>query len=143
MSEQANIKRYKVKETWKDYEVTLEVNHAALTVERATMIIKYWSDDESRLGAENGDVVRTAIRLFGQRMINEVLAEGGAAFGIEYKSCPGDAHPGAIWSKVLQDEEGWGGSIEGDLYGWCGIRLIAADVEAVEFDTVELVEVSQ
>lgn len=143
MSEQTSIKRYKVKETWKDYEVTLEVDHAVLTIERATLIIKFWSDDECRLREENGDVVKTAIRLFGQRMINELLSEGGATFCIEYKSCPGDAHRGEIWSKDLQDEEGWGGSIDGNSFGWCGIRLIAADVEAVEFDTVELVEVSQ
>ena len=31
--DQATIKRYMVKEVWKDYEVTLEVNHARLTPE--------------------------------------------------------------------------------------------------------------
>jgi hypothetical protein len=141
MSEQSNIKRYKVKETWKDYEVTLEVNHAVLTVERAAMINEFWSDQDGRMNAEDGDVVKAVIRLFGQRAINAMLAEGGADFTINFKHVMTGEHPGPYWTADLHGNEGWGGSIPGDPYGWCGIRLIAADVEAVAFDTVELVEV--
>lgn len=35
MSEQTNIKRFKVSESWKDYEVLLEVNLDVLTTDRA------------------------------------------------------------------------------------------------------------
>ncbi len=56
-----NIKRYLVKETWKEYQVTLEVNHDVLTEETASLINGFWSNAEDRLSAENGDVVRTVI----------------------------------------------------------------------------------
>jgi hypothetical protein len=141
MPEQTNIKRYKVKDTWKDHEVTLEVNHTVLTQERARMIITSWSDDEQRLEEENGDVIRTVIRLFGLRMINALLAEEGGCFGSNCESTFSDDHPGAFWTRELHNENGWGGSIDGEPYGWCGIRLIAADVESATFDSVELVEV--
>ncbi|MNP86236.1 hypothetical protein D3C76_1863480 [compost metagenome] len=45
-------------------------------------------------------------------------------------------------SKDLRGEEGWGG--EGDAsgtFGWCGIRVVSADVELPSFDDLELDEV--
>lgn len=139
---QATIKRYMVKEVWKDYEVTLEVNHSRLTSEVATTLNNFWSDSKSRLSTENGDPVRAAIRLFGQTMINMMLSEGGSSFSIQTSKSHSFDDPGPIWTKDLHDEEGWGGSIEGDPYGWCGIRVIAADVEAPNFYDVELAEVA-
>ena len=41
-----NIKRYLVKETWKEYEVTVEVNHDVLTEEIASMT-SWLASDES------------------------------------------------------------------------------------------------
>lgn len=142
MSEQLNIRRYKAKEVWKDYEVTLEVDHNTLTVERAAMINGFWSNHKNRLFSENSDVVRAVVRYFGQTMINMMLSEGGCSF-IEHsgKRSLFDC-PAPIWTKDLHDEEGWGGSIEGSFYGWCGIRVIAADVECPGFDDVELAEVT-
>ena len=140
--DQATIKRYMVKEVWKDYEVTLEVNHARLTPEVATMLNNFWSDSKSRLNTENGDPVRAAIRLFGQSMIYMMLSEGGSTFSVDTGKPSYLDNPGPIWTKDLHDEEGWGGSIEGDPYGWCGIRVIAADVEAPGFYDVELAEVT-
>lgn len=141
-SDQTTIKRYMVKEVWKDYEVTLEVNHARLTPEVATMLNNFWSDSKSRLNAENGDPVRVAIRLFGQSMIYMMLSEGGSTFSVDTGKRSYFDNPGPIWTKDLHNEEGWGGSIEGDPYGWCGIRVIAADVEAPGFYDVELAEVA-
>lgn len=137
-----NLKRYTVKEAFKDYEVTLEVNHDQLTVERATLINDFWSANSSRLDAENGDVARAVIRLFGQTMINMMLAEGGASFSATAKNRMTDEHPGPYWTKDLHNEEGWGGTENGELFGWCGIRVIAADVDAPGFDDVELEEVA-
>lgn len=137
----SKIKRYIVKEIWKDYEVILEVNHDRLTVEVATMINSFWSNHQCRINAENGDVVKAVIRMFGQVMINMMLSEGGCCFS------PGSKHhlfdnPGPVWTADLHNEEGWGGKIKGDAYGWCGIQVIGADVEAPSFDDVDLVEVA-
>ena len=135
-----NIKRYLVKETWKEYQVTLEVNHDVLTKETASLINGFWSNADDRLSAENGDVVRTVIRLFGQTMIYRMLSEGGASFGITTKNLMTGDNPGPFWTEDLHNEEGWGGDKPGP-YGFCGIRVIAADVDAPGYDDVELVEV--
>lgn len=144
MPERQEIKRYTVSDTWKDYQVTLEVDHGVLTEERAKEINGFWSDDDYRVSDENGDVVRAVIRLFGQRMINLLLAEGGGCFSSqgEWPLSAGSLGVATIWTKDLHNEEGWGGSVEGDPYGWCGIRLLAADVENAAFDSVTLREVA-
>ncbi|WP_339439352.1 DUF2528 family protein [Pseudomonas sp. EA_15y_Pfl1_P104] len=134
-----NIKRYLVKETWKEYQVTLEVNHDVLTEETASLINGFWSNADDRLSAENGDVVRTVIRLFGQTMIYRMLSEGGASFSITTKNLMTGDNPGPFWTEDLHNEEGWGGNEPGP-YGFCGIRVIAADVDAPGYDDVELVE---
>lgn len=133
MSEQTNIKRYKVKDTWKDFEVTLEVDHSILTEERATMINEYWMDHDDRLDQENGNVVRAVIRLAGTSLIN-IFLDGGASFS--------DTLTGDYVSSSFHDGDGWGGKIAGSAYGWCGIRVIAADVEQPCFDDVALEEVA-
>lgn len=142
MTTPANIKRFKVKDAWKDYEVTLEVNLDRLTPERAEMINSFWSDDKYRLRHENGDVVKAVIRLAGQTLINAMLAQGGTEF---YERTKGGFYddPGAIWSKDdLHNEEGWGGSVEEDGFGWCGIRVIAAEVSMPGYDDCALAEVA-
>jgi hypothetical protein len=136
----SNIKRYRVKHTWNDYEVTLEVDLDRLTPERASLLNGFWSDHKNRVSEENGNVVRSVIRLFGSTMINMMLREGGSSFSANPKHWFDDAGP--IWSKDLHDEEGWGGTEEGDNFGWCGIRVIAADVESTGFDDVELEELA-
>ncbi len=138
---QPNIKQYLVKETWKEYQVTLEVNHDVLTEEVASLINGFWSNAADRLSAENGDVVRTVIRLFGQTMIYRMLSEGGAIFSTNTRSCITDENPGRFWTEDLHNEEGWGGT-DPCPYGFCGIRVIAADVDTPSYDDVELAEVS-
>ena len=86
-ADQSSIKRYVVKDEWKDFEVTLEVNHNRLTPEIATQINEFWGGWDDRLIAESsGDVVKTTIRLFGLRMIHMMLSQGGAFFGPNDKS---------------------------------------------------------
>lgn len=139
---QSPIKRYIVKEVWKDYEVTLEVNHSRLTPEVATILNNFWTGAKYRLQTENGNSVRAVIRYFDQTMINMMLSEGGSTFCIDNGKPKYFGCPGPIWTKDLHEEDGWGGSLENDPYGFCGIRVIAADVEAPCFEDVELVEVS-
>lgn len=139
-STQPSIKRYLVKESWKDYEVTLEVNHDVLTEDIASQINGFLSEAQHRVSSENGDVVKAVIRLFGKTMIGMMLSEGGSSFSPNSQNSP-FGNPGPIWTADLQNEEGWGGTVEGSPYGWCGIRVIGADVDTPGFDDVELSEV--
>ncbi|MBT2375802.1 DUF2528 family protein [Pseudomonas fluorescens] len=134
------IKQYTVKESWKDLEVTLEVDLRVLTENRATMINQFWSEDDDRLEAEDGDVVKAVIGLTGSTLSIPFL-EGGASFSDDTKNLLGTS-VGDYVSTSFHNEEGWGETILGSPYGWCGIRVIAADVETPSFDDVELVEVS-
>lgn len=134
-----SIKRYIVKEVWKEYEVTLEVNHEILSEERAQLINNFWTDPMIRSGHCDGDVVKTVIQLFGQNAICSFLEDSGVSF---------DSGDKWLINKVSQDlraEEGWGGeSMDGEdngLFGWCGIRVLAADVSMPSFDELDLAEI--
>lgn len=136
----SNIKRYKVCHSWNDgMEVELEVNHDILTPERAAMINKFWSNHDER-EAEAGGEVPAVIRLFGGCAINAMLAEGG----IEIHAHEEERQ--RVWSEDLRNEEGWGGEHDGtapatpSLFGWCGIRVLSASVEAADFYSLELKE---
>lgn len=136
MTTPTNIKRFKIKDTWKDYEVTLEVNLDRLNAERAQLINSFWTGADDRLDEENGNVVHAVIRLAGHELICQMLNDGGASFS------QGDDK----WlvnrvSKELHDEEGWGGDGDGDGFGWCGIRVIAADVSMPCFEELTLSEI--
>lgn len=126
------IRRYQVLESFKDYEVTLEVDHSILTQERATQINSFWTSDDDRLDEENGDVVRTVIRMAGQTLINLMLEWGD----VDFSDAEGER--GDIWSKELRELEGWGGELEGSAYGWCGIRAVSASVSNCSFHDLEL-----
>ncbi len=138
----ANIKRYTVSEQFGDDKVTLEVNHDVLTVERATMMNQFRGDPDWRLEEENGDVVRAVIRMFGQVMINTMLAQGGADFSERTRSPMGDSNPGPIWTADVHNEEGWGGTEDGNPFGWCGIRCVAACVSSLDYDDCQVEEVA-
>ncbi|MBF8766703.1 DUF2528 family protein [Pseudomonas putida] len=131
-----NIKRFKIAETEKDFEVTLEVDLNRLTAERAQQINSFWTGAEDRLDEEGEDVIRTVIRLAGHEIICRMLRDGGADFG-----------DGNSWlcdsvSKELHDSEGWGGQVPWDNYGWCGIRVVGADVTMPCFEDMTLSEVT-
>ncbi|MGH8385513.1 MAG: DUF2528 family protein [Pseudomonas sp.] len=138
----ANLKRYRVAESWKDYEVTLEVNLDVLTQERAAMINQYLSDDKTRLMEESDDVVRVAVRLAGSTMIRIMLEQGGTSFTPASKTIFGD-NPGTSWTHDLHSAEGFGGCEADERpYGWCGIRVIGADVDVPGFFEVDLTEIA-
>lgn len=137
MTTPTNIKRFKVKDTWNNYEVTLEVDLDRLTTERAEMINSFWTGADDRLDEEDQDVILTVIHLAGHEVMCSLLADRGADFG-----------DGEKWycersSKELHTSEGWGGEIEGDGYGWCGIRVVGAYVQLPDFNDVEVSEVTQ
>ena len=52
----------------------------------------------------------------------------------------GDAVANAVFDSA---EEGWGGESEdaNDPFGWCGIRIVGADVSMPEYDELELSQV--
>lgn len=142
MSEHTNIKRFKVSESWKDYEVLLEVNLDVLTPDRAAMINSYLSDDQTRLMDEDGNVISVAIRMAGSTMIRIMLEQGGAGFTPTFKNIFGD-NPGPSWTHDLHSTEGFGGCEADERpYGWCGMRVIGADVDVPGFFEVELKELS-
>jgi len=129
-----NIKRFLVKEDWKDYQVTLEVDMEVLTDEKATMINDFWTGSKDRLGECNGDVRATVVRLFGQNAICTFLQDGGVCTNTDWVL--------NRISKELRGEEGWGGEDDdAGLFGWCGIRVVSADVEMPSFDDLELSEI--
>lgn len=137
-----NIKRYRVSEQFGDQQVTLEVNLDQLTVELATTINQFWSDYDNRLDEENGDVIRTVIRLAGKCMINIMLDQGGTTFTEHTTSPMGDSNPGPLWTTDLHNEEGWGGTEDGNPFGRCGIRCVKADVHPIGYYGVQVEEVA-
>lgn len=129
-----NIKRFQVKDDWKDYEVVLEVDMDILTEEKAALINNFWTSAEDRLDECDGNVRATVVRLFGQNAICTFLQDGGVCTSTDWVL--------SRISKELRGEEGWGG--EGDTpgtFGWCGIRVVSADVVLPSFDEMELKEV--
>lgn len=123
-------KRYAVKEDWKDYEVTLEVDHDLLTAELATEINEFWGGDDDRLEAENGDPVKAVLRFAGSCLINQMLREGGADFDKSNDTMS------TYWTGWLTNQEGWPHADE------LGIRCIAAEVLTPCFDDLELNEIT-
>lgn len=115
---------------YEDYAITLEVDRTVLTVEKATEMNTFWSSSDDRLRAENGDVVRGVVRLFGVTAIRHMLAGGGASFGSS------QADTASYWlERVLREEhEGW--YSPGEL----GISIVTADVFVPDFDDVEMEE---
>lgn len=132
----SQIKRFIVRHNWNnDMEVSLEADFSILTYERANEINSFWAGDEDRVHRQNNHLQEAVVRLFGQRMINEMLAEGGADFNAKNEEA------GAIWSRQLRSREGWGEEEGSALYGWCGIRVVAAEVKGASYDDLELKEV--
>lgn len=127
----SNLKRYIVEDPFKEYSVSLEVDHDILTVDLAVQINGFWSGADHRLAEQDGDVEQTVIRLFGARLMALMLEEGGAEFSVRNPSA------GAYWGEKLRQLEGWGGET-GSQFGWCGIRVAAADVTPSDYDSVEL-----
>ncbi len=71
-----NIKKFRVGEPFTDTYVVLEVDLDVLTEELAADINNFVSGNDDRLEREDGDVIRTAIRMFGHYVIRCFLADG-------------------------------------------------------------------
>lgn len=127
-----NIKRYMLRDTWLDWAVILEVNHDQLTEERATLINQFWSGDDYRLDNAEGDVVKAVIKLAASTLVTAFLRIGGGNVAEGNEAA-------ALWTRDdLHNHEGWGGQ-EDNVYGWCGIRLVSADVGVdIDLDFVEV-----
>ena len=130
----STIKRYTVKHTWHDHEVVLEVDHSILTPALARDHLEFWSGCDDFIDEEEGNEPRALIRLFGSNAIRVMLEANGC-------DC-GDDECAAIYTRELQDAEGWAGS-DGSRFGRVGIRIVSANVEGVGFDDVALQEVTQ
>ena len=118
----SDLKRFKLEDSWKDWALTLEVDLDVLTSDKAAEINEFWSGHKDRLDDALGDVVRAVVKLAAERLVFAMLEYGGCQIS--------DGGQSAIWTKEnLHDQEGWGGSVEGGLFGWCGIRLVSAEVE--------------
>ena len=124
----SNITTYRVAaDSFSDAEVTLQVDLDVLTPALAAEINNFRSHPKDRLQAEDGDVVRAVVRMFGEAAIRHFMADGGASFG----PCPwGDRQ---MTAKVLKAQvEGWP-----DIDG-LGIGIVGAEVAAVGYDDVTL-----
>jgi Protein of unknown function (DUF2528) len=127
-----NKKTFIVKAPWyEDAQVTLQVDLDILTPALATEINQFWSDHDWRLRKEDGDVVRTVIRMFGRKAIAYLMGIGGA----EVSNMGGDD----IWTRsVLMDSgEGW------PECEHLGILIVEASVPMCDYDDMELEEIDQ
>ena len=115
-----NLKLFRLKDSWKDWELTLEVDLGVLTQERATEINEFWGGAVDRLSAARGDVVRAVIKLAARNLAYHLIEQGG---GMLRDSEVADN----CTKQGLHDQEGWGGIEESNPFGWCGIRLVRAD----------------
>ena len=109
-------------------EVQLSVNHEILTPELAAEINDFWNENDWRMQQEDGDVVRTVIRLFGAKAIFYLLGIGGADIS------PTSAEEREWWTNSILEAqvEGW------PTYAELGIQLVSASVVSVGFDDVDL-----
>jgi hypothetical protein len=127
----SNIRQYALKDSWRDWEIVLEVDHSKLNEERAAEINQFWSGDSRRLDEVDGDVVKAAIKLAAETLVTALLKVGGGR--VNKSNIDGAGY----WTRDdLHNEEGWGGT-DDTPFGWCGIRLVSADVEvglSLEFE---------
>lgn len=128
----AALKKFAITDLSGEFGITLEVDTEKLTPELATEINEFWGGADDRLQAEDGDVVRAVIRLYGARMMGLMLAVGGVTVDDRIET----SGP-SIWTKEMHAEEGWPGA-DGTPHGVLGIRVVEANVEAPGFDYVSL-----
>jgi hypothetical protein len=131
----STLKTFRVSTNSGDQEVTLEVDMDKLTPALATTVNNFWGEASDRVHAEDGNVVHAVVRLYGARLIREMLDDGGASFGKSSEDLQ------RAWTQRMRAEEGWPSS-DGTPHGELGIRVMDAEVEAPNFDSVDLDEVT-
>ena len=117
----ANLKRFTLKDTWRDWEVVIEADLDILTDELAEEINEFWSGHEER-ASEAPDLVHAVVKMAAERWIGLLLEAG-----VNRASTNEQAR---LWTKDLHEMEGWGGWHEDKPYGLSGLRLVSADVDA-------------
>jgi Protein of unknown function (DUF2528) len=127
----SNIKKFRVGEPLSDTYVVLEVDLDVLTAERAAFINDFVSGNDERLEREDGDVIRTAIRMFGDYAIRCFLADGG----INLDGPIGPENVRATIKVLNFVYEGW------PDFEALGIVIFEAYVALPDYDALELVEV--
>lgn len=119
---------YLVTASWfDDAQVRLQVNLNVLTPELATEINTFWSGANDRLSDEDGDVVRSVVRLFGVCAIQYFMRNGGA-------NASASDEVSRIWTAdvIAAQGEGWPG------VDALGILIKSVVVRVVDFDDVSL-----
>jgi hypothetical protein len=121
-----------------DCEVTVEVDLDKLTQERATEINDFWGNPGRRVAKAGGSVIHAVVRMFALESIYAMLYDSGAVFderhSLTAEKCAKDR------SIERRAQEGWGGE-DDTPYGWCGMRLVAADVRPPDEDEFAFKEV--
>lgn len=127
------IKTFKVQAEYNDMMyVLLQVDTDKLTPEQATYTNDLYgpyslNGGQGRIEDEDGDVVRAVVRLFGALAIQQMLLAGGACF-------------------KARGSQAWRNRLEAELaldFSSNGIRVIEAQVEIPDFDTVELCDIPE
>lgn len=107
--------------------VSLQVDLGVLTPALATEINTFWSGADDRLDAEDGDVVRAVVRLFGVCVIQYFMRQGGIG-------ASASEEVSRIWTQEV---------IEAQCEGWpdvdrLGILIKSVHVSEVSFEIVEM-----
>lgn len=132
----STLKRYKFEHPSMFVMVVLEVDTSKLTAERATEILTFWGNHEHRLNNAGGNAVIAVARAFASYLADSMLRDSG----VEFSSIPESAQIAQRWSVDQRGEEGWGGE-DGTPHGWCGIRVVEAQVALPDEDDYWMDEV--
>jgi hypothetical protein len=125
-------KTYMVREDEFDTKIKLVVDTDVLTPALATEINNFWSGADSRLAANNQDVVLAVIKLFAYAAMHLFLSDGGAQF-----YCVSGELAKRITQRVLdREKEGWPPLDE------LGIVVTEAYVALPDYDELTLKEVT-
>lgn len=126
----SNLKKFKVSD-FNDNEVVLEVDLNVLTPQICTEINDFWGGNKPRLQAENGDVVRTVVRLFSQYAIQYFMSDGG----VELTGPIGERNVYCTKEVLSFVHEGL------PDFDHLGIVIFAASVDVPTFDDLTLEEI--
>jgi hypothetical protein len=124
----STLRRLNVSDIDMDVGLVLEVDQDTLTVGLATEINNFWGGASSRLQETDGDVRRAVVRLFAVRAFQHILADGGYA-GEDVRAL-------TDYAMSVASEEGWPGLDE------LGIRIVSADVNAPDFYSIRIQEMT-
>jgi hypothetical protein len=125
-------KTYMVREDEFDIQIKLVVDTDVLTPALATEVNNFWTGADTRLAANNQDVVLAVIKLFSYAAMRLFLSDGGAQF-----YCVSGELAKRITQSVLnREKEGWPPLDE------LGIVITEAYVALPDYDNLTLEEMA-